>query len=139
MKLVLDEGAVMPGYAHEFDAGLDLFQKTNAKQVVIPPYGGSKVFDTGVHLAIPQHFCGLVKSRSSMLLKQVVTDGLVDSDYTGSIRVILFNHGPEAYTVHPGDKIAQVVISPCLRPPLELVDELEATERGDAGFGSTGR
>ena len=139
MKIVLDEGAVMPGYAHEFDAGLDLFQKETAKQIVIPPYGGSKVIDTGVHLAIPQHFCGLVKSRSSMLMKQLTTDGLVDSDYTGSVRVILFNHGPEAYTVHPGDKIAQVVISPCLRPPLELTDTLEATERGDAGFGSTGR
>lgn len=107
--------------------------------MVIPPYGGSKVFDTGVHLAIPQHFCGLVKSRSSMLMKQVVTDGLVDCGYTGSIRVILFNHGPEAYTVRPGDKIAQIVISPCLCVPLELVDELEATDRGDAGFGSTGR
>jgi dUTP pyrophosphatase len=139
MKIVLDEGAVMPGYAHDFDAGLDLYAKTNIQQVVIPPYGGSKVFDTGVHMAIPQHFCGLVKSRSSMLLKQVVTDGLVDSDYTGSVRVILFNHGPEAYTVRPGDKIAQVVISPCLRPPLEIVDELVATDRGDAGFGSTGR
>ena len=139
MKYVLDEGAVEPSYAHDYDAGLDLYAKTNMKPVVIPPYGGSKVFDTGVHLAIPQHFCGLVKSRSSMLMKQVATDGLVDSDYTGSIRVILFNHGPEAYKVHPGDKIAQVVISPCLRPPLEIVDELVPTERGDAGFGSTGR
>lgn len=139
MKIVLDDGAVMPGYAHEFDAGLDLFAKNNIKPVVIPPYGGSTVFDTGVHLAIPQHFCGLVKSRSSMLMRQVATDGLVDSDYTGSIRVILFNHGPEAYTVNPGDKIAQVVISPCLRPPLEVVDELVATDRGNNGFGSTGR
>ena len=139
MKIVLDEGAVMPGYAHEYDAGLDLFQKTNAHQVVIPPYGGSKVFDTGVHMAIPQHFCGLVKSRSSMLMKQIATDGLVDANYTGSIRVILFNHGPEAYTVKPGDKIAQVVITPCLRPPLELADRLDDTDRGENGFGSTGR
>ena len=139
MKYVLDEGAVKPGYAHDFDAGLDLYAKTTGQKIVIPPYGGSKVFDTGVHLAIPQHFCGRVKSRSSMLMKQIVTDGLVDANYTGSIRVILFNHGPEAYTVNPGDKIAQVVITPCLRPPLEQVDILESTDRGDNGFGSTGR
>ena len=139
MKITLDAGAVMPTYAHEYDAGLDLYAKKDGDKVMIPPLGGFKVFDTGVHMAIPQHFCGLVKSRSSMLVKGLKTDGLVDSDYTGSIRVILFNHSEHPYYVEPGDKIAQVVISPCLRPPLELTDTLEATDRGDNGFGSTGR
>lgn len=138
MNVMLDEGGVMPLYAHEFDAGLDLFAKLNGDVVTIPA-GGFRVFDTGVHLAIPQHFCGLVKSRSSMLMKGIKTDGLVDADYTGSIRVMLFNHGEYPYTVLPGDKIAQLVIAPCLRPPLTLVDEMERTERGDGGFGSTGR
>lgn len=139
MKITLDENAVMPSYAHEFDAGLDLYAKTDIEPVAIPPFGGFRVFDTGVHMAIPQHFCGLVKTRSSMLMKGIQTDGLVDADYTGAIRVVLFNHGEYSYTVQPGDKIAQIVISPCLRPPLEVVDHLEETVRGENGFGSTGR
>lgn len=139
MKILLDDGAVMPTYAHEYDAGLDLHMKLNLEPVVIPPFGGFRVFDTGVHAVIPQHFCGLVKTRSSMLLKGLKTDGLVDADYTGPIRVILFNHGEFSYTVNPGDKIAQMVIAPCLRPPLELVDRLDNTDRGDNGFGSSGR
>lgn len=139
MKILLDEHAVMPTYAHEQDAGLDLYVKLDAHPVTIPPFGGFRVFDTGVHAAIPQHFCGLVKSRSGMLMKGIKTDGLVDADYTGSIRVVLFNHGEYSYTVMPGDKIAQMVIAPCLRPPIEVVDSLDPTQRGAHGFGSTGR
>lgn len=139
MKITLDAGAVMPTYAHDYDAGLDLYAKSDGKPVLIPPFGGFRVFDTGVHCAIPQHFCGLVKSRSGLLMKGIQTDGLVDADYTGSIRIILFNHGECSYTVHPGDKIAQMVVSPCLRPPVGLVEHLEHTQRGDNGFGSTGR
>lgn len=139
MKITLDAGAVMPTYAHDYDAGLDLYAKKDGDRVMIPPMGGFKSFDTGVHIAIPQHFCGLVKSRSSMLMKGLLTDGLIDSDYTGSVRVILFNHSEHPYYVEPGDKIAQVVISPCLRPPIEVVEVLEATGRGNNGFGSSGR
>jgi dUTP pyrophosphatase len=139
VKIKLDENAIMPSYAHDFDAGLDLHCKNEGSAVCVPPFGGFKAFDTGVHMAIPPHFCGLVKTRSSMLSKGIKTDGLVDADYTGSIRVFLFNHGTEPYFVQPGDKIAQIVISPCLRPPLEVVKELEETSRGENGFGSTGR
>jgi dUTP pyrophosphatase len=139
MKITLDVGAVMPTYAHEYDAGLDLYAKKDGDKVMIPPLGGFKVFDTGVHMAIPQHFCGLVKSRSSMLVKGLKTDGLVDADYTGSVRVILYNHSGKSYQVDPGDKIAQIVIAPCLRPPIEIVDALQDTDRGTRGFGSTGK
>lgn len=139
MKITLDEGAVMPSWAHEFDAGMDLHMKENSEPVLIPPFGGFRIIDTGVHAVIPQHFCGLIKSRSSLLLKGIKTDGLIDADYTGAIHVILFNHGEYSHTVRPGDKIAQMVICPCLRPPLELVDTLEQTARGNNGFGSTGR
>lgn len=138
MKIKLDVGAVMPTYAHEYDAGLDLYARNDIEPVEIPA-GRFATFDTGVHMAIPQHFCGLVKSRSSLLTKGIKTDGLVDADYTGSVRVILYNHSDKPYQVDPGDKIAQVVIAPCLRPPLELVDALEDTDRGDRGFGSTGK
>ena len=139
MKIKLDENAIMPSYAHDFDAGLDLCAKNDGVETVVPPYGGFVAIDTGIHMAIPPHFCGLVKTRSSMLKRGLITDGLVDSDYTGSIRVFLFNHGSRPYVVKPGDKIAQIVISPCLRPPLEVVEKLEETARGDNGFGSTGR
>lgn len=139
MKIKLDVGAVKPTFAYEYDAGLDLYAKKDIAPVMIPPNGGFRVFDTGVHMAISQHFCGVMKSRSSLLLKGIQTDGLVDADYTGSVRVILFNHGCYPYTVYPGDKIAQIVITTCLRPPIEQVDELDPTERGDGGFGSTGR
>ena len=140
MKITLDENAIMPTRAHPYDAGLDLYMPMNVDKESIAPFGGSVTIDTGVHIAIPQHFAGLVKSKSGLMVKhKIVTDGTVDCNYTGSIRVTLFNHGEESYTVRPGDKIAQLVIVPCCLPPLELVDHLVHTDRGDKGFGSTGR
>ena len=139
MKIMLDPGAKLPRRAFPYDAGLDLFQKDDAEDVVIPPYGGSKTIDTGVHVQIPQHFAGLIKSKSGMMVKhKILTDGTVDCNYTGSVRVCLFNHGEFSYTVKPGEKIAQLVIVPCCLPRLELVDDMEETDRGDGGFGSTG-
>lgn len=136
MKIMLDEGAVMPTRAHAWDAGLDLYAKTGG----YIPGECSAEFDTGVHLDIPRGFVGFVKSRSGLMSKNhIITDGTIDSGYTGSIRVTLFNLGMTAYKVNPGDKIAQLVILPCVCPPLELVDSLDETERGDNGFGSTGR
>jgi dUTP pyrophosphatase len=138
MKVQLDPGAKMPVRAHLYDAGLDLFAKENMEEVVIPP-NGSVTIDTGVHLQIPQHFVGLVKSKSGLMVNhKILTDGTVDADYTGSIRVTLFNNGQENYTVKPGQKVAQLVVTPCCLPPLELTDSLEPTARGNNGFGSTG-
>ena len=132
MKIQLDPGAKMPTRAHPYDAGLDLYAPENMQPVVIHPFGGRVSIDTGTHVAVPRHFAGLVKSRSGMMLKGIVTDGTVDPDYTGSIRVTLFNHGSEEWTVVPGDRIAQLVIVPCCLPPLEM-------SRGNNGFGSSGR
>ena len=139
MKIQLDPGAKMPTRAHPYDAGLDLYAPENMQPVVIHPFGGRVSIDTGTHVAVPRHFAGLVKSRSGMMLKGIVTDGTIDPDYTGSIRVTLFNHGSEEWTVVPGDRIAQLVIVPCLLPKLELVKSLGYTDRGSGGFGSTGR
>ena len=140
MKITLDPNAILPTRAHPYDAGLDLYMKLGEAPVTITPYGGSATIDTGVHVAIPQHFCGLVKSKSGLMVhNRIITDGTVDCNYTGSIHVTLFNNGERSYTVRPGDKIAQLVIVPCCLPPLELVDKLEATDRGANGFGSTGR
>ena len=71
--------------------------------------------------------------------RDMTSEGVIDSGYTGSIRVKLYNHGEHQRVLHKGDKISQLVIMPIVTPELELVDQLEATERGDNGFGSTGR
>lgn len=138
IKIALDPGAYMPRRAHEYDAGLDLYAMND---VWLRPQS-SEFFDTGVHIAVPRGYTGFVRSRSGLLLKEMKTDGTIDADYTGSIGVTLFNHGKGDYYIKRGERIAQLVIVPCLLPKLEdfeLVDELEETERGDGGFGSTGR
>ena len=137
MKIMLDQGAKMPTRAHPYDAGLDLY----AVEGGVIDYQDSAVFDTGVHVEIPEGYVGFVKSKSGlMVIHNTVTDGTIDAHYTGSIKVKLFNHSYEhPYGVRPGDKIAQLVILPCLLPELEVVDSLEDTDRGDGGFGSTGR
>ena len=127
----------MPTRAHEFDAGLDLYSARN--EVYIYP-GESELFDTGVHVQLPQNTVGFLKSKSGLNVKHGITsDGVIDCGFTGSIMVKLYNHGEKTYLVRKGDKISQLVILPCLLPELEVVDSLEDTERGTGGFGSTGR
>lgn len=134
MKIMLDEGAKMPTRAHPWDAGLDLYAMNDGEVYL------STVFDTGVHVEIPEGYVGFIKSKSGLMVKHnILTDGTIDSHYTGSIKVKLFNRGMVPYPVRAGDKIAQLVILPCVMPHLELVDSLEETDRGDGGFGSTGR
>jgi dUTP pyrophosphatase len=145
MKIKLS-GGYMPIRAHEDDAGLDLFTPEN---VTVPGCTwdlydeveiGSATIDTLVHVAIPKGYVGYIKSKSGLMVKHGLTaDGTIDSGYTGSIRVKLFNHTAKEYTFKKGDKIAQLVIHPIITPELELVDELEDTDRGSGGFGSTGR
>lgn len=136
MKIMLDDGAVMPTRAHADDAGLDLY---SPKGTIIPP-SGSAVIDTGVHLEIPHGYVGLVLSKSGLNIKRGLTsEGVIDAGYTGSIRVKLYNHLPQPYQVLAGDKISQLVILPIVTPELELADRLGETERGANGFGSSGR
>ena len=97
-------------------------------------------FDTGVHVQIPEGYVGFIKSKSGLMVRHgILTDGTIDSHYTGSIRVCLFNRSENDLYLQAGDKIAQLVIVKCELPELELVTELEATDRGDGGFGSTGK
>lgn len=138
MKIKLDEGTTkLPTRAHETDAGLDLYSR---EKVIIFP-NESYIFDTGVHIELPQNSVGLLKSKSGLWTKHNITsgEGVVDEGYTGSIRVKLVNHGNEPYMVNKGDKISQLVILPILKPTLEIVDSLEETERGSNGFGSSGK
>lgn len=127
----------MPTRAHEFDAGLDLYSAND--DVYIYP-GSSELFDTGVHIQLPQNTVGFLKSKSGLNVKYGITsEGVIDVGYVGSIMVKLYNHGEKPYLVRKGDKISQLVILPCLLPELEVVDSLEDTGRGNGGFGSTGR
>ena len=136
MKVKLDKGAYMPERAHATDAGADL--RTPHDVTVMPR--GSVVIDTGVHIELPPNTVGMLKSKSGLNVKYGITsEGVIDVGYTGSIRVKLYNNSDKAYELKAGDKISQLVVMPILTPSFELVDELEDTERGNGGFGSTGR
>lgn len=136
MKVKLDPGAFLTERAHQSDAGLDLRSPICA---VVPAHG-SAVIDTGLHVALPELTAGLIVSKSGLNVKHDLTStGLIDAGYTGSIRVKLYNHGDSDYQVRRGDKISQLLILPVIAPELELVSELEPTERGEGGFGSSGR
>ena len=135
MKIKLDPGAYVPERAHIVDAGLDL--RSMETRYVSP--GEFESFDTGVHVEIPKGYVGLITSKSGLMAKGITSRGTIDSGYTGSIKAILFNHGEEGYLVRKGDKITQLVVLPCIIDDVELVSHLEETERGDNGFGSTGK
>lgn len=136
MKIKLDEGAKMPTRAHETDAGLDIY----ARNSQIVPAKESATFDTGVHVELPVGTVGMLKSKSGLNVKHGLTsEGVIDVGYTGSIVVKLYNNSGYDYRVEKGDKISQLVIMPILTPELELVETLEATDRGDNGFGSSGK
>lgn len=136
MKVKLDENAFMPIRAHETDAGLDLRSPIG----ILVPAWGSALIDTGVHIELPKNTVGFLKSKSGLNVKHgIASEGVIDVGYTGSIAVKLYNHTEDDYLVQRGDKISQLVVLPILTPQLELVDELESTERGAGGFGSTGR
>lgn len=142
IPVMLDKGAKMPTRAHETDAGLDLYMpETDGLQWydVIPAHR-SLVIDTGVHVLIPDGYVGMIKSKSGLNVKYGITsEGVIDAGYTGSIVVKLYNHSDDDIIVDCGDKISQLVILPIIMPTVKLVDEFPDTDRGDNGFGSTGR
>ena len=134
--VLLENGAIRPTKAHESDAGFDFY---SPKSVYVPALG-AYTFDTGVHMVIPDGYVGMVKSKSGLNVKYgLQCEGVIDAGYTGTIKIKLFNHSKSGYIVNLGDKIGQMVILPL--PAVELIDlqDLPDTERGDNGFGSTGR
>lgn len=136
MDIMLDNGAYMPSRGHETDAGLDL---RTPKAVTVPAYGSVAV-DTGVHVELPRGCAGLLVSKSGLNVKHDITStGLIDEGYTGSIVVKLYNHGGEDYKFEAGDKVTQLVVTPVICESLEQVSAFNPSERGDNGFGSTGR
>lgn len=136
MEIILDDGAYMPSRAHKTDAGLDLRTPVAA---TVPAYSSVTV-DTGVHVELPHGCAGLLVSKSGLNVKHGITStGLIDEGYTGSIVVKLYNNTGEDHEFEAGDKITQLVVIPVVCEPLEQVSAFNTTERGDNGFGSTGR
>lgn len=136
MNIILDNGAFKPEFAHKTDAGADLRSPVEA---VVPAHG-SVVIDTGVHVEIPEGYVGMLKSKSGLNVKHdLIGTGTIDSGYSGSIRVKLYNLGDTDYQILRGDKIIQMVILPCVYCEFTQVEKFAETERGTGGFGSTGR
>ncbi len=135
---MLDAELPKPRRAHSSDAGLDL---ASADSFILG-VGERQSVGTGIAVAIPEGHAGLVLPRSGLATKHgigiVNSPGLIDSGYRGEIRVLLINHGDAPVTVSRGDRIAQLVVSPVVVLDVEVVDELDSTERGAGGFGSSG-
>jgi dUTP pyrophosphatase len=131
-------GLPLPAYATAGAAGMDV---VSAEAVTIDP-GARHAVATGLALAIPEGYEIQVRPRSGLALKHGITvpntPGTIDSDYRGELKVILINHGAEPFVIARGDRVAQLVLAPVVQAAWNEVDELDATERGEGGFGSTG-
>lgn len=137
MRVQLDEGAFEPIRAHRGDAGLDIRTPVD---VTIKAHGSATI-DTGLRIEIPYGYVGELESKSGLnVIHDIVScGGTIDYGYTNSIRVKLYNFSDEDYTFSRGDKIIQLVIHPVWLPTVQVVDKITGGERGDNGFGSSGR
>ncbi len=132
------EGLALPDYATDGAAGMDVLA---AEDVTLAP-GARHAVATGIAVAIPHGFEIQVRPRSGLALKHGIgvpnAPGTIDSDYRGEVKIILINHGADAFAIRRGDRIAQLVLAPVTRASWLPVEELDETERGEGGFGSTG-
>jgi len=136
LKVKYDPEAFPMTRAYPTDAGLDI--RSPIDFTLWP--GGRTCIDTGIHVQIPPGYCGRITSKSGLMRdKGITSEGLIDSDYRGAINAVLFNHTNKIVRFERGQKITQLVIQPCETPALEVVDELDDTDRSGNGFGSTGR
>jgi dUTP pyrophosphatase len=137
-RLPHGHGLALPGYATAGAAGMDV---VSAETLSLAP-GARHAVATGLALAIPAGYEIQVRPRSGLALKHGITvpntPGTIDSDYRGELKVILINHGAEAFAIERGDRIAQLVLAPVTQASWQEVAELDETERGKGGFGSTG-
>ncbi len=137
----LRENAVVPTYGSECAAGADLYAAID--EPVTVEAGETKLIPTGLAFEIPEGYAGFVYARSGLASKRNLAPankvGVIDSDYRGEVMTALHNHGKEPQTVEAGERIAQMVIAPCITADFILSDTLDDTERGEGGFGSTGR
>lgn len=135
------EGLELPSVATAGSAGVDLGAAITDELVIAP--GAREIVPTGFVLAIPPGFEGQVRPRSGLALRSGIvvpnSPGTIDSDYRGEVKVILLNAGTEPFVIKRGDRVAQLVIAPVVASEFCEVDELDETERGEGGFGHTGR
>lgn len=135
LKVKLDDGAYMPERVYGADAGFDLRTPID----VTIHAGSGRAIPTGVHIEIPFGYVGFLKSKSGLNVKSgILSEGVIDSGYTGSVIAKLYNHGSKDAVFRKGDKITQIVILPIPKVEFELVKDWDDTERGENGFGSTG-
>ena len=131
----------LPKCATKLSAGMDL--RANIDESIILQPGERRLVPTGIHIGLPQGYEAQVRPRSGLALKHGITclntPGTIDADYTGDVGVILINHGHEPFTINDGDRIAQMVIAKFKKVTWVEVDVLQETERGDGGFGHTGK
>ena len=153
MKIKLEKGSILPTRSYPTDAGLDLYARKgaviaprnfcvsnmNTGHISFMPIG--VVFDTGVHIQLEPGTFGTITGRSGLNMNHsiICPGGTIDASFRGSIKVKLYNLGETPYEVKSGDRIAQLVIKKCEYPELEVVDELDESDRSDNGFGSTGK
>lgn len=137
----LDGRAILPTYGSDFSAGADLYALTDADIKIAPRE--TVLIHTGISIEIPVGYGGFIYARSGLSTRCGLAPankvGVIDADYRGEIMVPLYNQSSEAQTVSCGDRIAQLVIAPFLKAEFELCEELDATDRGASGFGSTGK
>ena len=135
-KICKVTGPFVPTYSHPGDAGADL--KASVKTVI--PARGKCLVPTGLRLALPAGHVGLIWPRSGLAVKHSIDSGagVIDAQYRGEIKVLLFNHSAEDFLIQPGDRIAQLLVQKVESVNFLPVDDLDATSRSDNGFGSTG-
>ena len=138
---LLDPRAKLPAYGSADAAGADLYALTGGPVEIAP--SGTALIPTGIAVAVPRGYVGLVYARSGLACKRGLAPankvGVIDADYRGEVMVYLHNHGVQPQVIEDGDRVAQLVITPCLTAAFEPVDELDETRRGSGGFGSTGK
>lgn len=136
----LNVGATVPTYGSAYAAGMDLYALAEADVVIAP--GETVLVHTGIAMEIPDGYAGFIYARSGLASKKGLAPankvGVIDADYRGEIMVALHNHGTVSQTVGQNERIAQMVIAPCVTAAFEEVGELSDTVRGAGGFGSTG-
>ena len=141
IKKLRPNTASLPAYMTPNAAGMDLFADLD-EDIVLQP-GARSLLPTGIALALPHGYEAQIRPRSGLALRHGITlvnsPGTIDQDYRGEIGIIMVNHGREPFTVRNGERIAQMVFAPIARAELQVVDDLDETDRGEGGFGHTGR
>lgn len=133
-------GLPLPSYETPLSAGMDI-RAALSESIVLQP-GQRVLIPTGLQMALPNGFEAQVRPRSGLAIKHGITmlnsPGTIDADYRGEVKVIAINHGTESFIISHGERIAQLVIAPVVQAEVQEVDDLDETQRGSGGFGSTG-